>query len=81
MSATGPISPRFWATPIRYIRWSAREKPAYFWSVVIGSCGPLMLITVPPYRRWRGYEIPATVPMTYPSTLPRLEQNDIKASI
>ncbi|KAK0633217.1 hypothetical protein B0T14DRAFT_506106 [Immersiella caudata] len=66
MSATGPGSPRFWAGPLRYIKWAARERPAYFWSVVIGGAGPVMLITVPPYRRWRGYEIPATVPMTYP---------------
>ncbi|KAK4453460.1 hypothetical protein QBC34DRAFT_376365 [Podospora aff. communis PSN243] len=66
MSATGPGSPRFWAGPLRYLKWAARERPAYFWSCVIAGCGPAMLITVPPYRRWRGYEIPATVPMTYP---------------
>ncbi|KAK0655901.1 hypothetical protein B0T16DRAFT_317706 [Cercophora newfieldiana] len=72
MSATGPLAPRFWASPLRYIKWAARERPAYFWSVVIGSAGPVMLITVPPYRRWRGYEVPSPVPMTYPiPTTPR----------
>ncbi|KAK1758658.1 hypothetical protein QBC47DRAFT_375377, partial [Echria macrotheca] len=59
-------TPRFWATPLRYIRWSARERPAYFWSVVVGAMGPVMLITVPPLRKRMGAEIPAEIPMTYP---------------
>lgn len=59
--------PRFWAGPIRYCRWSARERPAYFWSVVVGALGPVMLVTVPPIRRAVGdYDAPQ-IPMTYPS--------------
>ncbi|KAK5656204.1 hypothetical protein OQA88_4965 [Cercophora sp. LCS_1] len=66
MSATGPISPRFWATPLRYCKWAARERPAYFWSVIVGAAGPVMLVTIPPIRRAMGAENPATIPMTYP---------------
>jgi hypothetical protein len=66
MTSTGPLSPRFWAAPITYIRWAARERPAYFWSVVIGATGPVMLVTVPPIRRWMGAVPYAPVPMTYP---------------
>ena len=64
---SGPITPRFWATPIRYLRWSSREKPAYFWSCVIAAVGPVMVFTVPPIRHYFGdYDAP-TIPMTYPS--------------
>lgn len=59
--------PRFWAGPIRYCRWAAREKPAYFWSIVIGAAGPLSLATVPPIRRAIGDHDAAPIPMTYPS--------------
>jgi hypothetical protein len=60
------ITPRFWAGPIRYIRWASREKPAYFWSVVIGTLGPVQMIIVPPIRRYFGdYDAPP-IPMTYP---------------
>ncbi|GAB1311753.1 n19m, NADH-ubiquinone oxidoreductase 9.5 kDa subunit [Madurella fahalii] len=63
MSAT---SPRFWATPLRYCRWASRERPAYFWSVVIGACGPLTLVTVPPLRRLLGDHDAKPIPLTYP---------------
>ncbi|KAK4116973.1 hypothetical protein N656DRAFT_742802 [Canariomyces notabilis] len=59
-------SPRFWATPIRYLRWASRERPAYFWSVAIGACGPLTLAIVPPVRRWLGDEDAPPIPLTYP---------------
>lgn len=62
------ITPRFWATPLRFSRWAARERPGYFWSVVIGAVGPLMLATVPPVRRMIGDEDAAPIPMSYPST-------------
>ncbi|KAI1194259.1 hypothetical protein F5X97DRAFT_327709 [Nemania serpens] len=63
MSSPGP---RFWAGPLRYLRWSARERPAYFYSCVIGALGPVILFTVPPTLRRLGYERAADVPMTYP---------------
>lgn len=65
MSALG--TPRFCASPLRYIRWASREKPAYFWSVVIGSMGPVLLVVGPPIRKRMGADIPAEIPMTYPS--------------
>ncbi|KAI1116699.1 hypothetical protein F5Y14DRAFT_448857 [Nemania sp. NC0429] len=63
MSSPGP---RFWAGPLRYLRWSARERPAYFYSCVIGAAGPLALFTVPPALRLLGHERIAEIPMTYP---------------
>lgn len=62
-------SPRFWATPLRYCRWASRERPAYFWSVVIGACGPLTLVTVPPLRRLLGDHDAKPIPLTYPGML------------
>ncbi|KAI0535314.1 hypothetical protein GGR58DRAFT_448106 [Xylaria digitata] len=59
-------TPRFWAGPLRYWRWSAREKPAFFWSCVIGGAGPVILLTVPPLLKKLGYERAAPIPMTYP---------------
>ncbi|KAL2269600.1 hypothetical protein VTJ83DRAFT_1784 [Remersonia thermophila] len=59
-------TPRFWAGPLRYCRWAARERPGYFWSVVIGALGPVTLVTVPPLRRAVGdYDAPP-IPLTYP---------------
>ena len=69
MSATGPIAPRFWASPLRYCRWAARERPSFFWSVIIGACGPVSLVVIPPIRRAMGAETPKPIPMTYPSKL------------
>ncbi|KAJ4298639.1 n19m, NADH-ubiquinone oxidoreductase 9.5 kDa subunit [Collariella sp. IMI 366227] len=59
-------SPRFWAGPLRYCRWAARERPSLFWAVFIGSCGPVTLATVPPIRRYFGDFDAAPIPMTYP---------------
>lgn len=59
-------TPRFWAGPLRYMRWSAREKPAYFYSVLLGATGPLMLATVPPIQERLGYKRAVPIPMTYP---------------
>ncbi|KAI0172639.1 hypothetical protein GGR52DRAFT_545529 [Hypoxylon sp. FL1284] len=59
-------SPHFWAGPLRYMRWAAREKPAYFYSCIIGAAGPLTLFTVPPALKASGYERAPPIPMTYP---------------
>lgn len=61
-------TPRFWAGPLRYARWASREKPAYFWSVVIGSLGPVSLFVVPPMRRAFGDFDAPPIPLTYPGT-------------
>lgn len=37
-----PVS--FWTTPGQYIQWAARYKPAIFWSIVLGSMGPVFLV-------------------------------------
>lgn len=61
-------TPRFWAGPVRYLRWAARERPSYFWSCVIAALGPAQLIAVPPVRRYFGdYDAPP-IPLTYPGT-------------
>ncbi|KAI1852046.1 hypothetical protein JX265_008149 [Neoarthrinium moseri] len=59
-------TPAFWSGPLRYIRWSARERPAYLWSVFIGGAGLAMLATVPPIQKRLGYERAKPIPMTYP---------------
>ncbi len=66
MSARGPLAPFFWQSPLRYLRWSARERPAYFWSVAVGAAGPVILAVVPPVRRYLGDEDAPPIPMTYP---------------
>ncbi|KAF9891187.1 hypothetical protein FE257_004751 [Aspergillus nanangensis] len=59
-------TPQFWSTPLRYIRWASHEKPAIFFSLVIGSMGPVALVTLPPIRRYFGDVTPEQVPLTYP---------------
>ncbi|KAI0509186.1 hypothetical protein F5B22DRAFT_649235 [Xylaria bambusicola] len=59
-------TPRFWAGPLRYLRWSSREHPAFFFSVLIGGSGPVILFTVPPLMKKLGYVRAAPIPMTYP---------------
>ncbi len=70
--ATMSAAPLFWSTPLKYCRWAAREKPALFWSVVIGAAGPLAMPIGPPIRRWLGDVDPAPVPVTYPGAFPPL---------
>ena len=60
-------TPAFFNGPLRYIRWSARERPAYLYSVVLGAAGLVMLATVPPLQKRFGYERAKPIPMTYPS--------------
>lgn len=37
-----PVS--FWTTPFQYIHWASRAKPAIFWSIIVGSTGPIMVV-------------------------------------
>ncbi|OQV02089.1 hypothetical protein CLAIMM_07339 [Cladophialophora immunda] len=57
---------RFWGQPIRYLRWAAHEKPAIFWSCVIGGLGPATFVFIPPMRRYFGDQDPPRIPLTYP---------------
>ncbi|OAL51845.1 hypothetical protein IQ07DRAFT_506212 [Pyrenochaeta sp. DS3sAY3a] len=61
-----PQSPLFFKQPLRYLKWASINKPAYFYSIVIGCAGPIMVFTVPPIRRYLGEEPIAKIPMTYP---------------
>lgn len=61
-------APLFWQTPIRYWRWSMRERPALFWSCIIGALGPVTLVAVPPIRHALGDPDAKPIPTTYPST-------------
>ena len=60
-------APQFWSTPLRYLRWASHEKPAFFYSIVVGSLGPVFLVGLPPIRRYFGDVDPEPIPMTYPS--------------
>lgn len=61
-------APLFWSTPLKYCSWAARERPAFFWSVVVGAAGPILMPIVPPIRHMLGDVDPAPVPVTYPGT-------------
>lgn len=65
-------TPQFWSTPLRYLRWASHEKPAIFYSLVVGATGPLMLVTLPPIRRFFGDVDPEPIPLTYPRKAPIL---------
>ncbi|TVY17595.1 NADH-ubiquinone oxidoreductase 9.5 kDa subunit [Lachnellula arida] len=73
MSATNP---RFWSQPIRYLRWAAIQKPAIFFSIIIGSLGPITMIVVPPIRRRLGDAQRPEIPFTYP--VPTGPRKDLK---
>jgi hypothetical protein len=65
MSAPAPF---FFKQPFRYLKWVSINKPAYFYSVVVGLAGPALVFTVPPIRGYMGDEKRSKVPQTYPST-------------
>ena len=44
----------------------AHENPVIFYSVVIGTIGPVMVITVPPLRESWGHKPAQMVPTSYP---------------
>jgi hypothetical protein len=60
------IPATFWSSPIRYLRWAQHEKPAIFWSIVLGAMGPPILFAGRPFREWIGDEIPKAIPTSYP---------------
>ena len=59
-------TPYFWRQPLQYLRWASHEKPAIFYSIIIGSLGPLTLFVVPPIRHRLGDGPRETIPLTYP---------------
>ncbi|KAH9992549.1 hypothetical protein BJV74DRAFT_834781 [Russula compacta] len=54
----------------RYLQRQAHESPVLFYSVVLGSIGPVLAFTVPPIRERLGYRPPEPIPTTYPSASP-----------
>jgi len=60
--------PRFFQQPLRYLYWASIHKPAYFYSIIVGSVGPVLVVTVPPIRRYMGEEPIPKIPLTYPGT-------------
>ena len=62
------VPQRFWGQPIRYLRWASHEKPAIFWSCVLGLMAPASFVVIPPLRRWAGDVDPPRIPLTYPGT-------------
>lgn len=57
----------FWSSPVRYLKWASHEKPAIFFSVIVGCMGPASFFIIPPIRRIMGDQDPPPIPMTYPS--------------
>lgn len=46
---TSPLSQtmapvQFWSTPLTYLHWAARRKPAIFWSFIVGGMGPITVV-------------------------------------
>ena len=68
-SALAMSTPRFFQTPFRYMRWASHEKPAIFYSIVLGSLGPLSMPIVPPIRRYFGDGPREPIPQTYPGEI------------
>ncbi|KAF8349109.1 hypothetical protein F5887DRAFT_949332 [Amanita rubescens] len=63
-SITGPFRSTY-----RYLQRQAHENPVIFYSVIIGTIGPVLVVTVPPIRERWGYRPAEMVPTSYP--LPR----------
>ncbi|KAI9713687.1 MAG: hypothetical protein M1828_001376 [Chrysothrix sp. TS-e1954] len=69
--SAGPF-PFFFRQPIQYMRWAAHEKPALWFSVLIGGAGPLLILAGVPTRKYFGIERNPVPPYTYPvPTKPR----------
>ncbi|KXT14816.1 hypothetical protein AC579_9650 [Pseudocercospora musae] len=56
----------FWQAPTQWMSYMVRKKPALFWSVVVGSVGPVALFTIPPIRYRLGDGPRPQIPLTYP---------------
>ncbi|KAH9939615.1 uncharacterized protein BXZ73DRAFT_43651 [Epithele typhae] len=50
----------------RYLQRQAHEQPVIFYSLIIGSVGPIMVATVPPIRRAFGWKPTEPAPLSYP---------------
>ncbi|CAO1621447.1 unnamed protein product [Parajaminaea phylloscopi] len=50
----------------RYLQRTAHEQPVIFWSFLVGSVGPIAVVTVPPIRRSFGWVPAERIPTSYP---------------
>ncbi|KAF9048739.1 hypothetical protein BJ165DRAFT_1343515 [Panaeolus papilionaceus] len=50
----------------RYLQRQAHESPVIFYSIVLGSIGPVMVLTVPPIRERFGWRPAERIPASYP---------------
>lgn len=66
---TMSAAPLFWSHPLKYCRWASYERPALFWSVMIGAAGPVMIPIIRPIRAYFGDVDAPAIPVTYPGTL------------
>ncbi|KIJ53305.1 hypothetical protein M422DRAFT_222658 [Sphaerobolus stellatus SS14] len=57
---------RPWRSAFRYLREQSHEQPVFFWSVILGTLGPVTLIAVPPLREKMGCKRRAEIPTSYP---------------
>ncbi|SPO27698.1 related to nadh-ubiquinone oxidoreductase 9.5 kDa subunit [Ustilago trichophora] len=61
----------------RYLQYAAHEHPVVFYSILIGSVGPVAVVTVPPIRKAYGWKPSEKVPTSYP--LPARARQEITA--
>ncbi|KDN40509.1 hypothetical protein K437DRAFT_227319 [Tilletiaria anomala UBC 951] len=59
----------------RYLQRTAHEKPVIFFSLLIGSLGPIAVVTVPPIRKRYGWKQSERIPTSYP--LPDRKREEI----
>ncbi|KAI9804411.1 MAG: hypothetical protein M1825_001310 [Sarcosagium campestre] len=59
-------APHFFAQPLRYMRWASHEKPAIFYSIIVGAIGPPLMFIVPSIRARFGDPARPRIPLTYP---------------
>lgn len=74
---TMSAKPQFFSQPLRYLRWAHVAKPAIFYSLAIGSLGPVLVLAVPPLRYRFGDPQRPQIPMTYPSSSPSTVRHTI----
>ncbi|KAK0545481.1 n19m, NADH-ubiquinone oxidoreductase 9.5 kDa subunit [Tilletia horrida] len=59
----------------RYLQRSAHEQPVIFYSLLIGSVGPVLVVAVPPIRRYYGWKPAERIPTSYP--LPQRAREEV----
>ncbi|KFY38298.1 hypothetical protein V495_06656 [Pseudogymnoascus sp. VKM F-4514 (FW-929)] len=59
-------TPRFFSQPLKYLHWAAIQKPAIFYSIIVGSMGPVLVLTAPAIRHRLGDGPRPPIPSTYP---------------